>query len=95
MPHSQRPWWWNCSRMGSLLCLILALGCLSGARAEETSPLLNNPGFEEGAEGWGLPPTYQVVDDVARTGRRSFIGWRAKRSPRSNGKFSAPSTAMR
>lgn len=72
MPHSQRPWWWNCSRMGSLLCLILALGCLSGARAEETSPLLNNPGFEEGAEGWGLPPTYQVVDDVARTGRRSL-----------------------
>jgi len=58
--------------MKTLWLLSLAILPAGLAVAAESGNLLRNPGFENGSEGWTLPNTFRVVDDVARTGTRSL-----------------------
>ncbi len=58
--------------MKSLGLLSLAILPAGLAVAAEATNLLRNPGFEHGSEGWTLPNTFRVVDDVAHTGTRSL-----------------------
>lgn len=54
------------------LALVLLATALVPLAAEEGGVPLRNPGFEEGAEGWSLPPNFRVVEGVARSGKRSL-----------------------
>ena len=70
----------GCAALWLLSLAILPAGL---AVAAEATNLLRNPGFENGSEGWTLPNTFRVVDDVAHTGTRS-LSWaacRARRAP--------------
>ena len=40
--------------------------------AQDTPVKIANPGFEDGNQGWTLPPNYSVVSDVSHTGKSSL-----------------------
>jgi hypothetical protein len=57
-----------------LLLAFLIITLTAGAQAQtpQSTPVaLSNPGFEEGAAGWNLPPNAAIVTDQAFSGTRS------------------------